>query len=104
MKPKIFKVFTIFCHHWLFQVFALDPDTGANGQVRFFMVVNSGDNLFSINSISGIISTNSDLDREEVDTRVVEIVAEDLGQPIKNSTALVYIHILGTFVNHYSFS
>ncbi len=50
---------------------------------------------FSINSITGDISTLSPLDRENVSSYVLEVMATDLGEIIRlNSTAVVIIEVL----------
>ena len=75
-------------------MFATDRDPGLNGQIVFSIVVNSED-LFTVNSVSGVISANQILDREIAQLRVIEVSATDLGQPPKTDFALVYIHVDG---------
>ena len=44
------------------QVSATDPDRGPNGRVTYF--INQPTNVFKINSSSGLITVDSDIDRE----------------------------------------
>jgi len=46
------------------QVKAFDKDSGANGDVRYYINSGNVDGAFKIDSVSGVLSTNRKLDRE----------------------------------------
>ncbi len=68
---------------------------GLNAEVRYKLLAQSTQNLFSINAESGKIFAKEPLDREKQDQYWISIFANDLGKPISlNSTAKIYINIL----------
>lgn len=52
-------LFIYFC-----QISAIDEDLGENGDFRFHIASGDPDNVFSINSESGSLNTDRNLDRE----------------------------------------
>lgn len=86
----------------IIQVQALDPDSGANGQVTYrigSLIQSEGtsDTLtgtFNIDSSTGWISTRKDLDHETNPTYTFTVVASDLGETkCLSSTATVIIAV-----------
>ena len=65
------------------QVAASDRDSGANGRVVYSIV---GTSDFSINSSSGLISTNQILDRGTMDDYVIVVKAKDMAPVAPRST------------------
>uniref|UniRef100_A0A8D3D2A8 Protocadherin Fat 3 n=1 Tax=Scophthalmus maximus TaxID=52904 RepID=A0A8D3D2A8_SCOMX len=82
----------------IIQVQALDPDSGANGQVTYSLgalIQSEGDskkldNTFSIDSNTGWISTCKDLDHETNPSYTFTVVASDMGetQSLSSSTTV----------------
>lgn len=52
----------IFSHS--LQVFAYDADSGANGQIEFSIMSGNHNDVFILDSVRGILTTNAMLDRE----------------------------------------
>ncbi|KAK0398713.1 hypothetical protein QR680_002721 [Steinernema hermaphroditum] len=72
-------------------VLAVDEDTGKNGEVRYRFLNDVGD--FKINPETGKIEVLRQLDRETNNRYVLQIIAEDGGDPPLNSTVNITIHI-----------
>ncbi|XP_058490764.1 protocadherin Fat 3a isoform X2 [Solea solea] len=78
----------------IIQVQALDPDSGANGQVTYSLgalIQSQGDSdtlggTFSIDSNTGWISTRKDLDHEMNPSYTFTVVASDLGETVSLSS------------------
>ena len=72
---------------------ATDLDAGSNGELTFTIV--SGNNLghFIINTTSGSIQVNQDIDRETLDQYILVVQASDSGIPSRTSTAVVHITV-----------
>lgn len=78
----------------LLQLSALDTDLGANGTVSFTFDLEtpaSTQELFRLDSVSGKLSTATELDRESQDLYFLHIRATDGGSPMLHSTANVNI-------------
>ncbi|XP_029965049.1 protocadherin Fat 3 isoform X3 [Salarias fasciatus] len=84
------------------QVQALDPDSGANGQVTYRLgelIQSDGDvdtlvGTFSIDSNTGWISTHKDLDHETKPSYTFTVVASDLGETLSlSSTTTVTVAV-----------
>ncbi|KAK2165148.1 hypothetical protein LSH36_54g05030 [Paralvinella palmiformis] len=76
------------------QVAAQDNDTGPRADVVYTLTPDSrGKNIFKIDPETGRISTKKILDREEVDSYVLEIMATNTMYPYYTATATVSIHI-----------
>ena len=59
----------------VFQVQAIDMDVGLNGTVTYAILNNSG--FFTIDSNSGLITTNRSIDREENNSFAFQVIARD---------------------------
>ncbi|XP_041116855.1 cadherin-23-like isoform X4 [Polyodon spathula] len=74
----------------VYEVFATDRDEGVNGEVRYsFLQTGAGSKdweNFSIDPVSGVITTAVRLDREKQALHNLIIVAYDLGQPVPYET------------------
>ncbi|XP_029372725.1 protocadherin Fat 3 isoform X2 [Echeneis naucrates] len=78
----------------IIQVQALDPDSGANGQVTYSLgalIQSEGDSntlssTFSIDCNTGWISTHKDLDHETNPSYTFTVVASDLGETLSLSS------------------
>uniref|UniRef100_A0A4W6CNV3 FAT atypical cadherin 3a n=1 Tax=Lates calcarifer TaxID=8187 RepID=A0A4W6CNV3_LATCA len=86
----------------IIQVQALDPDSGANGQVTYSLgslIQSEGDSdtlvgTFSIDSNTGWISTRKDLDHETNPSYTFTVVASDLGESLSlSSTTTVTVAV-----------
>lgn len=86
----------------IIQVQALDPDSGANGQVTYrlgTLIQSEGDNdalvgTFNIDSNTGWISTCKDLDHETNPSYIFTVVASDLGETLSlSSTTTVTVEV-----------
>uniref|UniRef100_A0A8C2ZXD0 Protocadherin-16 n=1 Tax=Cyclopterus lumpus TaxID=8103 RepID=A0A8C2ZXD0_CYCLU len=78
---------------FVLQVTARDKDQGPNGDVRYSLLKgkNSHSDWFSIDKVTGIITTASALDFESEPAPSVTVVATDNGRPPLSSTAKVDI-------------
>ncbi|XP_064208725.1 protocadherin-16 isoform X3 [Anguilla rostrata] len=72
-------------------VSASDRDQGTNGQVTYGGIVEEG---FTIDPVTGVISTTKTLDREVQDRYTVTVYAKDGGLPPNFSKATVRIEVL----------
>ncbi len=86
----------------IIQIQALDPDSGANGQVTYSLgalIQSEGDSdtladTFSIDSNTGWIATRKDLDHETNPSYTFTVVASDLGETLSlSSTTTVTIAV-----------
>ncbi len=77
------------------QVIATDADEGPNGIVTYSIVSGDSHNAFTINPPNtGIVQTNSILDREIVASYRLEIEAVDSGWPQRTSSCILKIQII----------
>ena len=76
---------------------ATDSDSGQNGLVRYSITNENGNNVFKINSATGVISTQLSLDREVIPKYVLRVTTSDQGIPRR--TAAVTVAITVTDVN-----
>uniref|UniRef100_A0A1I7ZMK7 Cadherin-like protein n=1 Tax=Steinernema glaseri TaxID=37863 RepID=A0A1I7ZMK7_9BILA len=72
-------------------VLAVDEDTGKNGEVRYRFAQDPED--FKISAETGKIEVVRQLDRETKDRYVVQIIAEDGGEPSLSSSVNITIHV-----------
>nr|XP_020474749.1 protocadherin Fat 3 isoform X4 [Monopterus albus] len=86
----------------IIQIQALDPDSGANGQVTYrlgALIQSEGDSgtlagTFSIDSNTGWISTRKDLDHESNPSYTFTVLASDLGETLSlSSTTTVTVAV-----------
>ncbi|RWS15474.1 hypothetical protein B4U79_12965 [Dinothrombium tinctorium] len=76
------------------QIQAQDNDLGLNGQVRYtFAGGNDGDGSFIIDSTSGVIRTNKNLDRESVASYELIAYAVDRGSPALSTSVPITVQI-----------
>ncbi|XP_077988357.1 cadherin-23-like [Glandiceps talaboti] len=75
------------------KVRALDADDGVNADVTYSIIAGSGMVLFTIQSSSGVINTDGDLDRETDSLYNLRVSAVDAGTPQRTSYAVVQITI-----------
>ncbi|KAM8768650.1 protocadherin-16-like [Acanthopagrus schlegelii] len=83
----------VFPGSFVLQVTARDKDQGPNGDITYSILKDQGaySNWFSVDSITGIITTLSQLDYEKNPNPSVTVVATDGGKPPLSSTAVVNI-------------
>ena len=73
------------------EVYAVDPDTGVNGEVNY-KLLNDNDGMFEVDESNGLIKCNQQLDREVMDRYTLKLVAVDNGEPRRlSSTATVLL-------------
>nr|CAD7461185.1 unnamed protein product [Timema tahoe] len=80
----------------VFQVLASDPDdpNSPNGKIKYtFLNVENDANVFSIDSISGLITTSELLDREIKQSYSLLIIAQDQGDPPQQATRLLQVNV-----------
>ena len=79
----------------LLHVQATDPDTGNGGEISMYAITaGNKEDRFSIDAISGVISSNVVFDREETAFYTLTIIAIDGGVNPNTGTATVQISIL----------
>ncbi|XP_050549134.1 cadherin-related tumor suppressor [Daktulosphaira vitifoliae] len=76
------------------EIFAIDDDENINGVVTYTVVSDWGNDVFNIDSHSGIITLTGKLDYEEVQHYILIIQAQDGGKPMLSSTVTVYINVI----------
>ncbi|PKK21808.1 FAT atypical cadherin 2 [Columba livia] len=77
------------------QLDALDPDSSSEGKLTFHILTGNPQGLFTINLITGLISTTSrQLDREYKAEHILEVAVSDNGEPALKSTSRVVIQVL----------
>uniref|UniRef100_A0A7N6BII3 Cadherin domain-containing protein n=1 Tax=Anabas testudineus TaxID=64144 RepID=A0A7N6BII3_ANATE len=79
-------------HSVVMTVHAEDEDSGSNGEVLYYLKTPSG-GTFSIGNTSGNIYLEEALDREQVDTVTIIIIATDRGSPRLTSSMNLTMHI-----------
>lgn len=62
-------------------VYATDKDKGSNGKITYKISNGNTNNAFKINNVTGVISTDGDINREAIQRYTLTIQAEDQGQP-----------------------
>ncbi|XP_043548676.1 protocadherin-16-like [Chiloscyllium plagiosum] len=78
----------------LFTMKATDKDAGENGCVQYEIIEGDASGHFQIDRNTGVLSTNSGLDRESVPFYTLTILAEDGGTPQASSTVSVHVTVL----------
>lgn len=83
----------VFPGSFVLQVTARDKDHGPNGDITYSLFQDEGaySKWFTIDSITGIITTESQLDYEKNPNPSITVVATDGGKPPLSSTAVVNI-------------
>ena len=72
---------------------AEDADAGILGEVEYSIVEGNAGNAFSINSSTGLISVEGDIDRESVTSFILQVRAQDFGNPPRSDKARVEITV-----------
>ena len=72
---------------------AEDADAGILGEVQYSIVGGNAGNVFRINSSTGLISVEGDIDRESVTSFTLQVRAQDFGNPPRSDRARVEITI-----------
>uniref|UniRef100_A0A663MKD2 FAT atypical cadherin 2 n=1 Tax=Athene cunicularia TaxID=194338 RepID=A0A663MKD2_ATHCN len=86
------------------QLDAFDPDSSSEGKLTFHILTGNPQGLFTINLITGLISTTSrQLDREYKAEHILEVAVSDNGEPALKSTSRVVIQVLDANDNAPSF-
>ncbi|KAF4097163.1 hypothetical protein G5714_021171 [Onychostoma macrolepis] len=78
---------------------AFDPDEGEAGRLEYFLEAlfdSRSNNLFTVDSSSGIVSTVEILDRETKDTHVFRVTAVDHGTPRRTAMATLTVTVSDT--------
>uniref|UniRef100_A0A3Q3GQC0 Protocadherin-16 n=1 Tax=Labrus bergylta TaxID=56723 RepID=A0A3Q3GQC0_9LABR len=83
----------VFPGSFVLQVTARDKDQGPNGDINYSILQDRGtySDWFSIDSVTGIITTLTQLDYEKNPNPSITVVATDGGKPLLSSTAVVHI-------------
>ena len=74
------------------QVFADDPDVGSNGEVEYFLLTTT--EPFTINPVTGDVTTTSTLDHETQSSHSLNVQACDNGELQQCDIAMVIINVL----------
>uniref|UniRef100_A0A9J8CP41 Cadherin EGF LAG seven-pass G-type receptor 2 n=2 Tax=Cyprinus carpio TaxID=7962 RepID=A0A9J8CP41_CYPCA len=78
---------------------AFDPDEGEAGRLEYFLEAlfdSRSNNLFTVDSSSGVVSTVEILDRETKDTHVFRVTAVDRGMPRRTAMATLTVTVSDT--------
>ena len=90
------------------QVHATDLDIDSNAEITYSIVPSTYGSLhstwFDIDALSGLITTNQKVDREEASLILLEVRASDGGDPTMTSTAIVNITVTDVNDNQPIFS
>ncbi|KAM8968719.1 protocadherin-23 [Sarcophilus harrisii] len=78
----------------IIQVFAVDLDSGLNGQIEYSILSGNQDEAFQIDAVSGVIATNMVLDYELTNSYSLVVHAADKGIPRLSATAVVKIQVV----------
>ncbi|XP_073672247.1 protocadherin-16-like [Paramisgurnus dabryanus] len=91
---------------FVLQVTARDKDQGPNGDVQYSILHNerSHSDWFNVDTVTGIITTQTQLDYETDPTPSITVVATDRGRPPLSSTAVVKVILQDINDNEPTFS
>uniref|UniRef100_UPI00398EB44D protocadherin-23 n=1 Tax=Pristiophorus japonicus TaxID=55135 RepID=UPI00398EB44D len=76
------------------QVFASDADHGLNGQIEYSIISGNQNEAFIIDSIRGILTTNTILDREVISSYRLVFQAADRGSPRLSVNVTIRIQVV----------
>ncbi|KAH7724707.1 Cadherin domain containing protein [Aphelenchoides avenae] len=83
------------------RIFAVDEDSGSNGEIRYSLLGES--ELFEIDAVNGAIRTKADVDREYNERYSLKVKVEDGGRPALHSVTSVEVFIKDVNDNSPSF-
>ncbi|KAM4834144.1 protocadherin-23 [Thomomys bottae] len=75
------------------QVFATDPDSGLNGLIEYSFLHGNEEETFHIEAMSGVITTEADLDYESTSSYSLIVQATDRGVPPHSDTAVINVQV-----------
>ncbi|XP_071949334.1 protein dachsous-like [Antedon mediterranea] len=75
------------------QVQATDADAGINAQITYSITTGPQSNWFHIDPNSGLVTTDTEIDREVAPVVNLTVVATDMGTPSMSSSVLVHVTI-----------
>ncbi|KAL1023495.1 hypothetical protein UPYG_G00041480 [Umbra pygmaea] len=79
---------------YVMQVLASDADSGMNSQIEYSILFGNQNEAFIIDTVRGILATNTVLDREITSSYKLVLQASDRGSPPLSSTATVRIQVV----------
>ncbi|KAI6229219.1 hypothetical protein M3Y95_00508200 [Aphelenchoides besseyi] len=83
--------------HEVGRIFAVDEDSGRNGEVRYRLESTdsntTANSVFLIDELTGSLKVNSEIDREKVDYYNLKVIASDLGDPPLHSELQLTIRV-----------
>lgn len=78
----------------ILKVTATDPDSGDGGMIGSYSILSGNNrNMFTLNSITGILGTNGTFDREYIDSYTLIISASDKGADSQTGTGTIQVDI-----------
>ncbi|XP_026697084.1 protocadherin-16 [Athene cunicularia] len=78
----------------LYTLRATDPDGGENGRLEYHVADGDPGQDFSLNPVTGVLSTARALDREQVASYSLTVVVQDHGTPPRSATMAVNVRVL----------
>ncbi|XP_063697547.1 cadherin-related tumor suppressor [Culicoides brevitarsis] len=77
------------------QIESVDSDLGQNAQIKYSIVSNWANDIFNLDSNTGILTVTGKLDYEETQHYILIVQAEDKGEPLSlSSTTTVYCNVI----------
>ncbi|XP_075400907.1 protocadherin-23 [Tenrec ecaudatus] len=77
----------------IIQVSATDPDGGLNGLLKYSIISGNQGDMFQIDDLSGVITTNGMMDYESTSSYSFLVQATDAGVPQLSATSVVRIQV-----------
>ncbi|OWK53006.1 Protocadherin-16 [Lonchura striata] len=88
----------------LYTLRATDPDGGENGRLEYWVAGGDPGQDFSLDPVSGVLSTAHALDREQIASYSLIVVVQDHGSPPRSATMSVTVQVLDLNDNAPSFA
>ncbi|KAI1241391.1 hypothetical protein IHE44_0004863 [Lamprotornis superbus] len=88
----------------LYTLRATDPDGGENGRLEYRLTGGDPGQDFSLDPVSGVLSTAHALDREQIASYSLIVVVQDHGSPPRSATMSVTVQVLDLNDNAPSFA
>ncbi|XP_031719293.1 protocadherin Fat 4 [Anarrhichthys ocellatus] len=79
---------------WVCDVFAIDADSGSYGTVQYTITEGNTDSFFTIDPENGLLSTTTNLDRENTPEFNLAVKAAELNNPLHKDIATVIVVVL----------